>query len=116
MCLVIRVVQCGVVVLMLELFCSHATSPQPLVWHSHFICLGHDRNLFKLLLQHSKTVALVQSEFEFKKGPHFFCCQNWSNQFFKIQKNARFKIIKFMEFCTLCFFLKNPQNTYFYLF
>ena len=46
---------------------AHVTSPQPHLWPNHFLCLGKDFHLFKFFLQHSKIVALVQSEFEFKR-------------------------------------------------
>ena len=100
----------------LELFWSHVTSPQPHPWHSQLFCFDNDCHLFKFLLQHLKTVALVQSAFEFKRGHIFYCCQNWSNQFCKIQKNARFKDFKVMEFCALYLTLKNSPKALFYLF
>ena len=74
-CFVIKGDLGGAFDLMLELFCSQATSTQPQVWHSHLIGLGSDCQLFKILLQHSKSVALVQSEFEFKKGATFLLLQ-----------------------------------------
>src|SRR3954464_13138132 len=110
MCFVIKGDLCGAFGLMLELFCSHATSPQPHLWHSHFFCIGHDCHLFKLLLQHSKTVALVQSAFEFKKGPHFCYCQNWSNQFCKIQKMQGSRISSSWNFVPCVYFSKIPKQ------
>src|SRR3954467_1320727 len=99
--------------MLLHLFWSQATSPQPLIWHSHLKCLGDDCHLFKSFYNIQKSVAPVQTEFEFEKEPHFCCCQNWSNQFCKIQKNARFKNFKLMEFCALYLILKDPQSALF---
>src|SRR3954463_13017540 len=96
--------------MILQLFCSHATSPRLHLLPIHFFCNAKMYQMVKPILSSIKTVALVQLEFEFKNGPHFYCCQNWSNQFCKIQKNARFNILKFMEFCALCLFLKNLQS------
>src|SRR3954462_9871198 len=111
--LVIRGVPCGASDLLLQLFWSQATSPQPLFWHSHLKCLVDDCHLFKSFYNVQKSVAPVQSEFEFEKDPHFCCCQNWSNQFCKIQNNARFKNFKLMAFCALYLILKNPQSALF---
>src|SRR3954468_24255587 len=99
--------------MLLQLFWSQATPPQPLVWHSLLKYLVGDCHLFKSLFQHSKTVAPVQVNLNLKKEPYFCCCQNWSNQFCKIQNNARFKNFKLMEFCALHFILKNPQSALF---
>src|ERR1043165_7576260 len=110
--LVFKCIQCGSSSLIMQLFQLQVTSPRLQLWPSHFFCLGKGFHLLQSFLQHPKTVALVQSGFEFKKGSHFCCCQNWSNQFFKIQKNARIKILKLIEFCTLCFLLQSSLNTF----
>ena len=111
-CFVIKGDQCSSSDMILKLFWLHVTSPQPHLWPSQFFCLTKESCLFKSFLQHSKTVALVQMVLNFKKEPHFCCCQNWSNQFWKIQNNARCEILELMEFLPLCFFPKNPKCTF----
>src|SRR4051812_23330005 len=68
--------------------------------------------MVKPILSSIKTVALVQLEFEFKNGPHFYCCQNWSNQFCKIKNIARCGNSQLLEFLLLYNFPKNPKCTY----
>src|SRR3954467_1699380 len=98
--------------MILQLFCLHVTSPRLHLWPILFFCNAKDYQMVKSFLSSIKTVALVQSDFEFKRGSHFYCCQNWSNQFWKIQKNARIKILRFIDFWTLCFLPKIPLNTF----
>ena len=107
--------QCGSREIVLHLFCSHVTSPQLHLWHSHFFCLGKDCPLLKFFLQNSKTVALVQSDFEFKKGS-LVVAKIVQTKFVKSRKNARFRILELMEFFSLYFLLQNPKSTFFYLF
>src|SRR4051812_49927789 len=102
--------------MILQLFWFHVTSPRLHLLPILFFCNAKDYQRVKSILSSIKTVALVQLEFELKKGSHFCCCQNLSNQFCKIQKNARFKDFKFMDFCALYLILKNPQTTLFYFF
>ena len=51
--------------------------------HSQFKCLGHVFHCVKLLLQHAKPVALVQSEFELQKGPQFVVAKIGQTNFVK---------------------------------
>ena len=110
--MVIRVVQCGASELLLQLFSSHATSPQPHVWHSHFFCLDNDCHLFKFLLQHSKTVALVQSEFEFKRGHIFVVAKIGQTNFVKSRKIQGLRIPTSWNFVPCVFFSKFPQRPF----
>ena len=57
--------------LLFELFYFNGIFSSPLFWHSHLIGLGHDCQIFKILLQHSETGALVQGAFEFKRATLF---------------------------------------------
>src|SRR3954462_3603246 len=68
--------------------------------------------MVKSILSSIKTVALVQLEFEFKKGSHFYCCQNWSNQVCKIKNIARCGNFQLLEFLLLHNIPKNPKCTY----
>ena len=111
-CLVIRAIQCGAFELWLDLFWLHVTFPKLHLWTTHFFCNAKDYQMVKTILSSIKTVPLVQSGFENKKGPHFYCCQNWSNQFCKIQNIARCGILELLEFLLLQFIPKNPKCTY----
>src|SRR3954470_4262861 len=93
--------------MILQLFWLHVTSPKLHLLPILFFCNAKDCQRVKSILSSIKTVALVQLEFEFKKGSHFYCCQ-----FCKIQQNARVKDFKFMDFCALCFLLKNSPKTF----
>src|SRR4051812_40672905 len=48
---------------------------------ANFFPYGKGFKTLKAFLPPTKTVALVQSVLNSKTGPHFCCCQNWSNQF-----------------------------------
>src|SRR3954464_3486214 len=91
-CIVITGVLCGASDILWHLFWSQATSPQPLVWHSHLKCLDDDCHLFKSLFQHSKIVALVQSEFEFKRGHIFVVAKIGQTNFVKSIKMQGLRI------------------------
>src|SRR4051812_22857200 len=98
--------------MILQLFCSHATSPRLHLLPIHFFCNAKIYQMVKPILSSIKTVALVQLEFEFKKGPHFYYCQNLSNQFCKIKNIARCGILELLEFLLLHNIPKNPKCTY----
>src|ERR1043165_3576313 len=101
---------CGAFDLMLKLFCSHVIFPQPHVWHSHFNCLGNDCHLFKILLQHSKTVALVQSEFEFKRGHIFVVAKISQTNFVKSRKMQGSRFSSSWNFAPCVSFSKIPKH------
>src|SRR3954463_4532626 len=98
-CFVIMGVLCGASEILLHLFWSQATSPQPLIWHSHLKCLDDDCHLFKSLFQHSKTVALVQSEFELKKGHIFVVTKIGQTNFVKSRIMQGVKSLCSWNFC-----------------
>src|SRR4051812_3440150 len=95
--------------MLLHLFWSQARSPQPLVWHSHFKCLDDDCHLFKSPFQHSKTVALVQSEFEFKKGHIFAVAKIGQTNFVKSRIMQGVKFLCSWNFCLCISFSKIPK-------
>jgi hypothetical protein len=80
---VIRGVLCGASEILLHLFWSQATSPQPLVWHSHLKCLDDDCHLFKSFYNIQKSVAPVQSEFEFERSHIFVVAKIGQTNFVK---------------------------------
>src|SRR4051812_12304587 len=98
--------------MLLHLFWSQARSPQPLVWHSHFKCLDDDCHLFKSLFQHSKTVALVQSEFEFKKGHIFVVAKIGQTNFVKSIKMQGSRFSSSWNFAP-CIFSSKIHNLHF---
>src|SRR3954467_1731926 len=102
--------------MIMQLFYFHVNSPRSKSWPILFFCNAKDCQMVKSFLSSIKTVALVQSDFEFKKGSHFYCCQNWSNQFWKIQKNARIKILRFIDFFHLVFSSQNSPKHLLYIF
>src|SRR3954467_8473114 len=98
--------------MILQLFCLHVTSPRLHLLPIHFFCNAKIYQMVKPILSSIKTVALVQLEFEFKNGPHFYCCQNWSNQFCKIKNIARCGNSQLLEFLFLHKTPKNPKGTF----
>ena len=116
LCLVIRDDLCDAFDLMLDLFWSHVTSPQPHVWHSHFKCHGNDCHLFKFLLQHSKTVALVQSAFEFKRGHIFVVAKIGQSNFGKSRKMQGTRISSSWIFVPSVLFSKIPKQPLLFFF
>src|SRR3954464_16043754 len=88
-CIVIRGVICGASDLLLQLFWSQATSPQPLFWHSHLKCLDDDCHLFKSFYNIQKSVAPVQSKFEFERS-HIFVVKSRIMQGLRIASSWNF--------------------------
>ena len=99
--------------MILLLSCFHVTSPKPYLWPILFFCNAKDYQMVKPFLSSIKTVALVQGGLWIKKGSHFIVAKNWSNQFCKIQNNARCEVLVLMEFLPLYFILKNSKCTLF---
>src|SRR3954462_7029503 len=114
--LVIRGVPCGASDLLLQLFWSQDTSPQPLFWHSHLKCLVGDCHLFKSLFQHSKTVALIQSEFEFKRSHNFVVAKIGQTNFVKSIKMQGLRISTSWNFVPCIYFSKIPKQPHCYFF
>src|SRR3954464_11868821 len=108
-CIVIRGVPCGASDLLLQLFWSQATSPQPLFWHSHLKCLVGDCHLFKSLFQHLKTVAPVQVNLNLKRRHIFVVAKIGQTNFVKSRIMQGLRISSSWNFVLCILFSKIPK-------
>src|SRR3954468_24077189 len=98
--------------MILQLFWLHVTSPRLHLLSILFFCNAKDCQMVKSILSSIKTVALVQLEFEFKRGHIFIVAKIDQTNFVKSRKMQGSRISSSWIFVPCVFSSQNSPKAF----